>query len=371
MTPKSKEPEHLPILPPPGGPAPGAVSRLGRLLRYRFFLVGLVIIIFFAGLFTWESRRPDQPAAEAQAPAAQAPAAGVSEPGIRPDSPAPGAKAPEAAQAAPEARPAPAPPVLPPREPAKGEIFTRALIKIMDDQLNHTWFGWRPNSMIFGKLGLTDNVNHVQLGVLEVARRTVEVMNVNLTRFATTEAYNPQVNEAMDYFMVSADKYWFPSASGKYREALGDLETYIEDLHRGRSRFYSRVDNLIILFGKYKDLLGSDFHNLIKDSEADGSPVSWWVSDNYFYHAQGTARGMAEMLEGVNKEFHQELLKKNSHRLLEEAIHALHQATHLHPWMVTNGSKDGFIANHRANMATYIGEAEHLISTLQLQLATN
>ena len=80
--------------------------------------------------------------------------------------------------------------------------------------------------------------------MLEVARRTVIVLNENFTRFAVTEAYNPQVNEAMNYFMVSPDKYWFPSASGKYREALADLKRYTADLSRGRSRFYTRVDNL-------------------------------------------------------------------------------------------------------------------------------
>jgi hypothetical protein len=38
---------------------------------------------------------------------------------------------------------------------------------------------------------------------------------------------------------------------------------------------------------------------------------------------------------------------------------------------VTNGAKDGILANHRANMSTYIGEAEHVISTMMSQLATN
>jgi hypothetical protein len=73
----------------------------------------------------------------------------------------------------------------------------------------------------------------------------------------------------------------------------------------------------------------------------------------------------------VNKEFHQELQKKNSHKLLEDGIHSLDEAAHLSPWIVFNGDKDGWIANHRANMVTYIGEAEHVISTLQYQLATN
>ena len=116
----------------------------------------------------------------------------------------------------------------------------------------------------------------------------------------------------------------------------------------------------------YKDLLGSSFHNLLKDTEADGQPVSWFMVDDYFYYSQGIALAMAEMLEAVTKEFHQELQKKNSHKLLEDAIHALHAASHLDPWVVTNGAKDGILANHRANMSTYIGEAEHVISTLHV-----
>jgi len=256
-------------------------------------------------------------------------------------------------------------------QPVKGEAFTRALIKIMDDQVNRRFFGWRPNSIIFGKLGLTDDVNNLQLGVLEVARRTVVVLNENMSRFALTEAQNPYVNTAMNFFMVSPEKYWFPSASGKYKEAMANLEQYIDDLKHNRSRFYTRVDNLIALMNHFRDVLGSAFHNLIKDTEADGSPVSWFVCDDYFYFAQGVATGMGGILEGVKEDFADQLAKKNSSKLVDDAIHALHTAEHLHPWLITNAAKDGILANHRANMATYIGEAEHIISTLINVLATN
>ena len=249
--------------------------------------------------------------------------------------------------------------------------FTLALAQIMDDQVNKSLFGWRPNTLIFGKLGLTDNVNNLQLGVLEVARRTVIVLNENMTRFAVTEAHNLQVNEAMNFLMVSPDKYWFPSASGKYREAIQDLEIYAEDLRLGRSHFYSRVDNLITLFSNYRDILGSCYYNLVKDTEANGNPVSWFKTDDYFYFAKGVALSLAEMLEAVKEDFHDELQKKNTHKLLEDAIHALHEASHLSPWIVTNAAKDGILANHRADMSTYIGEAEHLVATMQNVLATN
>jgi hypothetical protein len=360
------QPERrLPIPLPPETPSPEP-GGLKALLRQRFFLVALIILIFLGFLFfrgTYQKlHTPEAPdaAKEEKPEAAPKIVTPVPPPALTPE-------------AAPAKAPPPPPGIIPPAkvEPVKGEVFTRALIKIMDDQVNQTMFGWRPNSIIFGKFGFTDNVNNIQLGVLGVVIRTVLVLNENMTRFALTEAYDPNINEARDFFMVSPDKYWFPSASGKYREAIGDLEKYIDSLRKGRSRFYTRVDNLIALFASYKDLLGSSYYNLIKDQEADGSTISFWVVDDYFYRAQGLARGMSQMLEAVKEEFHQELQKKGSHKLLEDAIHALHTASHLSPWIVTNGGKDGILANHRANMSTYIGEAEHVIATLQTVLATN
>jgi hypothetical protein len=383
MTPNdAPPPERLPVAVPPE-PSKPQESLGQRLLRHRFLLVSLVVVLFLAVLFFWGNMRKKVASLEAElpvvatvphqaAPPETTPHQAAPPEALKPAAPQhPAPAAPPAEAHAPSPPPAAVPVLAPPREPVKGETFTRALIKIMDDQVNQTWFGWRPNTIVFGKMGLTDNVNNIQLGVLEVARRTVVVLNEYLTRFATTEAYDPRVNEAMNFFMVSPDKYWFPSASGKYREAMQDLEQYIAKLQQGRGRFYSRVDHLIALLSNYKDLLGSSYHNLIKDSEADGQPISWFMVDDYFYYSQGIALGMAGMLEAVSKEFHQELLKKNSHKLLEDAIHGLHGASHLSPWVVTNGSKDGILANHRANMSTYIGEAEHVISTLQMQLATN
>jgi hypothetical protein len=372
--------------PEPGqflAPVPPPRGVLHLIMNHRFLVVSLVVIMFLGLLFAWGSlRKGSAPPETAAAPVAAAHGEATPAPApieLKPLVPRPPKEA-QTPPVSPATPPHEAPSVVPPAAPAlappsreavKGEVFTEALIGIMDQQVSKTWFGWRPNSIIFGKFGLTDNVNNTQLGVLEVARRTVVVLNEHMTRFATTEAYNPRVNEAMNFFMVSPDKYWFPSASGKYREAMQDLEKYIQSLKVGRARFYSRVDYLIALLSNYKDLLGSSYHNLIKDTEADGQPVSWFMVDDYFYYSQGIALSMAEMLEAVTKEFHDELQKKNSHKLLEDAIHALHGASHLGPWVVTNGAKDGILANHRANMSTYIGEAEHVIATLQQQLATN
>jgi len=409
-----EQPDHSPMPPalPSAAPTPAWI-------RYRVVIICVLILLFFAYLFlvrkpagmdlTTPSAAvaekspkieakplggilklsPETPPAPATAAGSTSEATGSSlESGPpAPASPAlpsaPPATSSEGAHGAAgtEAPPVPLPPPspVPPLadklaakpKPVRGEAFTRSLIKIMDDQVNGRFFGWRPNAILFGKLGVTDDVNNLQLGVLEVARRTVVVLNENMSRFALTEAQNPYLNNAMNFFMVSPEKYWFPSASGKYKEAMANLEQYIDDLRHNRSRFYPRVDNLIALMNHFRDVLGSAFHNLIKDTEADGSPVSWFVCDDYFYFAQGVALSMAEILEGVKEDFSDQLAKKNSSKLVDDAIHALHTASHLHPWLITNAAKDGILANHRANMGTYIGEAEHIITTLISVLATN
>ncbi|MBM4285081.1 MAG: DUF2333 family protein [Deltaproteobacteria bacterium] len=375
-----QQPDQLPV-PLPPEPPPPPPGLLKRLLVHRLFLVVLVLLIFLAAMFILGGdRRPEGPSGLPRVGPETAT-------GLQPTETAKPAS-PEAAKPRETDKPGEAlqplgetpktgapPTTLQPLgsrpEAVKGEVFTRALIKIIDDQVNQVLFGWRPNTILFGKLRLTDNVNNRQLGVLEVGRRTIVVLNENMTRFAVTEAYNPQVNEAMNFIMVSPDKYWFPSASGKYREAIQLLETYLEDLRAGRSRFYTRVDNLIALLGTYKDILGSGYHNLSKDKEADGNRVSWFKTDDYFYFNQGLALGLSAMLEAVKEEFRPELTKKGSQKLLDDAIHALQTASQLNPWLVTNGAKDGILANHRANMSTYIGEAEHLVATLHTVLATN
>jgi hypothetical protein len=385
MTPKNSSQSEQD---PSSGSSEPKKSFLLRLLRQRFLLVALVVLVFLAGLFGWQSLHSGKISTELLKPAVKAET--PTEPG--PAAPPPAAKAPEAKEPAPSLPKAALPPSLPKVEPPseslghvpppthvvepskppiEGEAFTRALIKIIDEQVNQRWFGWRPSSILFGKLGLTDNVNNEQRGVLQVARRSAVALNEDMTRFAPTEAYNSRVNEAMNFLMVSSDKYWFPSAPGKYREAMNDLKWYIHDLRLGHAKFYTRVNCLIGVLTSYRDLLGSCYNNLTKDNEADGKPISWFMEDDYFYYSKGVALGVYQMLQALKIDFKPELGRKNAHHMLDNAIEPLIKASKLNPWLVTDGAKDGILANHRADMSTYIGHAQNVLYSLDRQLATN
>ena len=91
---------------------------------------------------------------------------------------------------------------------------------------------------------------------------------------------------------------------------MHDLEQYIEGLHKGRSRYYSRGDSSPCSATiKICWAAASTTSSKTRSRRQAGVLVE---SDDYFYFSRGIALGMAEMLDAVNKEFHQELQKKGS-----------------------------------------------------------
>ena len=248
----------------------------------------------------------------------------------------------------------------------KGVAFVEATIKPMQYELEERWWGWRPNDLI----DITDNVNNFQLGVLEVTRRTTIALGERISRHGSTDAFDENLENAMNWFMVKATSYWFPSAESKYRDGLEELQIYLEKLKAGEATFYTRTDNLIPLLASFEDLLGSCDENLVKQFNEDGSPVSFFAVDNYFYYTQGVASAMVSILEAVHHDFLLTLESRNGTELLHHAIESCHWAGQLDPWMILNRDLDSIFANHRANMAAPISHARFYIGQLIKTLST-
>ena len=246
----------------------------------------------------------------------------------------------------------------------EGVAFVSAVIKTLDDEINQTSFGWRPNSLLFGKLRLTDNVNNRQLGVLETVRVVTLSLKEKISRYGDADAFNPNLENALNYFMNSAYAFWFPSADEQFNKGLNEMRRYLADLQSGRANFYPRSDNFEALVEACKELVGNCHHNLVKCLEADGEPVSMWNVDNYFYYAQGVALAMSQILEAALTDFKEELVLVKGTALMQEVVIHLKQAAALNPWIVLNGPLDGLRANHRANMAVPVGEALFKLNNL-------
>jgi hypothetical protein len=248
----------------------------------------------------------------------------------------------------------------------RGVAFVEAAIKPMEYELEERWWGWRPNDII----NVTDNVNHFQLGVLEITRRTVVALAERISRHGVTDALDPNLEEAMNWFMVKASSYWFPSAESKYQDGLDEMRVYLENLKAGKATFYIRSDNLIPLLASFEDLLGSCDENLVKQTNEDGTPVSFFKADNYFYYSKGVASAMAMVLEAVHHDFLLTLESRNATELLHHAIVSCQKAAELDPWIILDRNLSSIFANHRANMAAPISHARFYLGQLVKTLST-
>lgn len=295
------------------------------------------------------------PSATDEAGADSLSAAGESDAGYTPSAPAPDV----AADAGNED-------TLRERPRIRGLAFVKAMIKPMEYELNERFMGWRANDLVQP----TDNVNNFQLGVLEVTRRTAVMLAERLSRTGTTDIMDDNLERAMNWFMVAADSYWFPSAEKKYHEGIKELEAYSRKLAGGEARFFTRADNVIPLFKAYADLLGGCDENLVKATEKDGDSVSTFAADNYFYYAKGVASAMQVILEAVAEDFAQTLENRGSMDPLVHAIASCHHASQLEPLVVLESDLNGVFANHRANMAAHIGHARFYLDVLVSVLST-
>jgi hypothetical protein len=249
---------------------------------------------------------------------------------------------------------------------AKGMKFVTAAIEPMRYELTERFYGWRPNDI----MDFTDNVNNFQLGVLEVTRRTVVSLTERISRTGSTASFDKNLENAMNWFMIKADRYWFPSPESKYKAGLDELNAYREKLAIGEAPFHTRTDNLIPLLSAYEDLLGSCDENLVKHKEKDGTQVSFFSADDYFFYAQGVASAMHTVLEAVYEDFHTTIDTRRGIEVLHHAIDSCRLAMEIDPFIITDSSLDGLLANHRANMAARISHARFYIGVLIKALST-
>lgn len=250
--------------------------------------------------------------------------------------------------------------------PKVGMAFVDAAIAPLDYELNERFWGWRPNDIV----EFTDNINNFQLGVLEVTRRTAVALTERLSRTGSTDALDPNLQNAMNWFMIKADRYWFPSAESKYKAGLKEMRVFFNKLEAGSAAFYTRTDNLIPLLTAYEDLLGSCDENLVKDYEEDGRKVSYFKADNYFFYAKGIASAMLGILEAIQQDFDIMVSREGGMEVLHHAIASCRKATEIDPWLILNSGKDSIFANHRANMAAPISHARFYLGVLIKTLST-
>jgi len=239
-----------------------------------------------------------------------------------------------------------------------GEIVAYTLLEVMAHELNAP-FGWRPNDVfLWGPWILADNNANRQIGIIQGVRETNRVFRDNLTKLSSDE-YDTNLRHAETMFRNDETKLMLPSAEKQFSRGVRALESYIAGLHTEppRSRpLNMRNVELIKLFEAWAGLLGDAHANLYRTRKPDGSPVTFWDTDNYFYQAQGNAVVMFYMLQALEREYEKQL-SSSVRKLFHEVEEALEVAATLKPVIVLDGSPEGITANSRRNLDAFVSEA--------------
>jgi hypothetical protein len=240
-----------------------------------------------------------------------------------------------------------------------GYATVTMLRDLMQTQLDG-FGGWLPNDLPLSPGWFLDNLPNFQLGVLQVTRHGTRVLRDNLSRQRTSDAVHKQADIAYTSFANDPHRWAFPSAEGRFSAGNAALERFRADLG-GKAGFHPRADNLIQLLVPFISELGAVTTLLLKSRNSPD--VSWFETDDNFYYAQGVGYAMLGVMRAVRHDFRGVLADKNALEITEQIIQSLEQ-TQFEPWIVTNGRKDGVLANHSNNLKVFLDDARHKMTSL-------
>ncbi len=241
-----------------------------------------------------------------------------------------------------------------------GTAFVTMVHDLMQVQLD-SFGGWLPNDLPLTPGWFLDDTPNFQLGVLQVVRHATRVLRDNLSRQRTSDAVHKDADQAFTAFANDPQRWAFPSAEGAFSRGNAALERFRADLG-GKANFYPRSDNLIQLLDPLMSELGAVTSTLAK-SRAESDAAAWLEIDNNFYYAQGAAFAMLGLMRAVRFEFRGVLQDKGALEITDQIIHSLEESQ-FEPWIITNGRKDGILANHSNNLKVYLDDARQKMNSL-------
>ncbi|WP_295718688.1 DUF2333 family protein [uncultured Halovibrio sp.] len=266
-------------------------------------------------------------------------------------------------------------------EPPVGYYTTESLIRSLDVIVNKRG-GFLSNDVL-PPFVLMDNIAAWETGAIRQARDLSLALRNDVSRSQSQSNENPNLVQAQILLNNDSERWIFPSAEGKYNDAIEELRAYRDDLvnpETARGDFYARADNLATILDLMNKRLGSMSQNLAASvaekrratmlandpsaAAAKAQPVEqvsqtpWMQVDNVFYQARGTTWAMLVYLKAIKRDFRSVLEDKNAMVSLEQIIRELEytQRSMTSP-MVLNGSQFGMVPNYSLTMSSYLTRA--------------
>ncbi|MFP6663509.1 MAG: DUF2333 family protein [Deltaproteobacteria bacterium] len=246
-----------------------------------------------------------------------------------------------------------------------GAAFGTTVAAIMSNELSGTT-GWRPNDLVFwGPVTMADNNASRQLGILQALRETVRIFKDHLTKVSSDD-YDANLVAADNLLRNDPEKWAFPSAEGRYKEAVARFDAYVAGLSAEpptSKPIHARNVELMRLMQAWSDLLGAVHAELLSDT------IAWFAVDDAFYHATGVCHAIAYTIPAVEIEYGREFQQRPIlAELMAETRVSLARCGAMKPIIVLNGADTSLLANQRRNLDAYVTEARQKIYSIREEI---
>ena len=273
------------------------------------------------------------------------------------------------------------------KERVPGFATTSTLIRLANELMDKPG-GYLTNDITPPGIWL-DNIPNWEYGVLVQVRDLTRSLRKDIARSQSTSMENADLAIAEPQFNFDSKSFWFPSTESEYKRGIQYLKKYQSNLLKRESsaQFFARADNLRNWLADVETRLGSLSQRLsasigkeqmnldLADSPAGTSstlPQEMRVKtgflelDDVFYEARGASFALVHLLQAIEIDFHDVLVKKNALISLQQIVRELEasQQPVMSP-MILNGSGFGMLANHSLVMANYISRANAAIIDLR------
>ncbi len=264
---------------------------------------------------------------------------------------------------------------LPSSEATGGKKCQRSAIvdvtvDLVDQNINqNTWVTGSPlyKAGFFGmdwdNTPFLDNKASFQRGVNQTVRRTTVELVDSLARVRGTSGINTNLQKARSNLQYDETAWYLnlsplgfrSPASSVYRQALGELRAFNDELEQCTSIFDTRADNLLEFLDRIANDIGGTSEILRVRSEQYNSGWFDTRADDRFWFAYGQLYGYYAILSATRADFSNVVAEKNLGTLWAGMLGQARSALRIQPAIISNGSETSWIMpTHLATMGFYV-----------------
>jgi len=194
-----------------------------------------------------------------------------------------------------------------------------------------------------------------------VLRRTSTELVDTLGRVRGTSQINQNLQDARTA-LAWAEDAWYIGWRGPtrptpsvYREAIGQLRAFNDNLEKCQTVFDARGDNLLLFLDRVAGDIGSTSD--ILRARMDASNAGWFDTraDDRFWFAYGQLYAYYGILIATRADFSAVIQERNLTTLWNQTTEQLRGALEMQPAIISNGNESSFLfPSHLATMGFYL-----------------